>query len=411
MYHFPAAIRSSSMKPLTILFLCTSLIAGCSKTESVHNPPAEPVDPSASNAGIQQPSQDVPITMPKSPNAEDYKEPQITGRLSTNIKDAEGKKLTRCEYRYLSKSGDFLSVFVDFTGAAKLNVIEKKGPDAEPTVHPKSQSAHVDSKYLDTLLHKLDTYGHQSGPLMWLEAPERPNWADDDSTTWIIMTYQDVQFIVSSRQQLPEHRYKGFNAVYTYLTSFVPGFKRKMRQNIGEPAPDIIRSVHGKEVRLVPGTGNTVLDGAEIDYGDKLWWIEEELVGTFESTPQSLEITKQNTEAGIPISASMHIRNDGNFTLTIDKTEYIGSLSPERLYNSWMTAWIKEKTEQSQKELAEKGRFDYGTTIHLSYDGESDDPDVAPQNMYNRLIIRIEGEPYVQGRGYTPSQTIYIDRK
>ena len=41
-------------------------------------------------------------------------EPEITGKLSYDIKDAEGKDLTKVEYRYLSKEGELVSVVATF---------------------------------------------------------------------------------------------------------------------------------------------------------------------------------------------------------------------------------------------------------------------------------------------------------
>ena len=376
------------------------LLAGCNKTEIVQNSPVDNIPASEQTTDANRES---PGT--RGAQAQAVTEPEVTGRLSRNSADAEGKKLTRCEYRYLNKNGEFVSVVADIQGSVNIHVTERKSADGEEKVYRASRTLVPDAKRIDEYLHKLDTYGRQPGPLMWVDAPERANWMDDESTTWLIMNYEDVQFIVSSRQELPEDRYKAFNIIYTYLTSFVSGFDRKMRQNIGAPAPDIIKEVHGKKVKLVPGTGNSVLTGAEINYGDKKWWIEEEFVGRFESTQSSLKQTSEETEEGVEIKAAMKIEKDGNFTLKINDTEYVGSLGVQRLYQVAASANMVVKSEKSAEIMKENGRILGGDHLFIEYEGCDDVPE------YGRLRLFIEGTPYVEGRGYTPSQTIFIDRQ
>lgn len=388
------------MKPWMILVLCAPLM-GCNLKEAGQNTETplntQPVSEKAASAdrNANNASNDI------------NPEPEITGRLSTDMKDAEGKKLTRCEYRYLHKNGDFVSVVADFRGPSHIKVTERKSAEAEINVFEASKSSAPDAKRIVEYLHKLDTYGRIPGPLNWVDAPERPNWSDDESTTWLIINFEDIQFIVSSRQQLPEHRYKAFHSIYTYMTSFVSGFHRKMRQNIGEPAAEITKRVHGKKVKLVPGTGNTVLDGAEIDYGSKLWWVEEEFVGRFESTESSLNISKEQTEEGIAEPTRLIIDKKGNIDIKIGDIEYIGSLSSERLYRVSSTLFLIQKTPENEELLKKEGRLTNGMRCNLDYDDGGD------ENIkeYSRMKLFIPGEPYVEGLGFIPSKTIFVDRK
>lgn len=64
-------------------------------------------------------------------------------------------------------------------------VSEQASPQAQPKVYPKGHAV-IKADRIDEILHKLDTYGHVKGPLNWAAAPERDNWKDDTSTTWII---------------------------------------------------------------------------------------------------------------------------------------------------------------------------------------------------------------------------------
>ncbi len=333
-------------------------------------------------------------------------EPPIVGRLSSNIQDANGKKLTRCEYRYESLDGDFLSVVAEIKGRTVIEVTEQSKGDEEAKIYPQGQYAAPNAKQIDEFLHKLDTYGTKPGPLTWVGAPLRPDWEKDTSTTWLIMNYEDVQFVVSSRQQLPDLRYDGFNTIYTYLTSYIPNFNRKMHQNIGEPHPEITGYVHGKKVKLVPGTGNTANVGAEVNFEGKLWWVEEEFVGEFETTDKAFSIAEEKYGYDYNLGkAWIKIDEKGNFEMKIegDEKEYIGSLDETRLYQVPAKAYMLTKTKEYLERLERDGKITYGAGFSIDYD--------PSDRRYGRLKIEFEGSPYVAGRGAIAPKLYLLDRK
>ncbi len=388
-----------SMRPWKWILLCAPLVVGCDKTTPVQNSPesVETAVKTPEQGGGQASNEVTELT------------PDLSGTFSANPKDADGKDLTRVEYRYLNKSGVMVSVVANVSGVADVTVTEIDPAGSEPKTFKKGRYSSVNVKQLDKFLHQLDTYGQVTGPLMWVGLPERADWSKDDSTTWIIMDYGETRFVVSSRQQLPEHRYKGFNTIYTYLTSFVPGFERKMRQDIGEPAQKIVKTVHDKPVALVPGTGSTALTGAELDYGDKLWWVEEEFVGKFVTTESAMLAAKAvELEGFVAGVGEITIDAQGNFTMKDGEEEYIGSLRRERLYQTMAKGVRVLKTPESLKQLEVEGKIKNGERFDIDYDTSSEVEALAP---YTRLRIEIEGTPYVEGVGAVSPRVILLDRQ
>lgn len=389
-------------------------ICGCS-TRSASNPndqagsnPAQAVNHEEAQAAGEQ--QESPKMETNNKHDNESLEPEITGKLSHDLKDAEGKNMTRVEYRYVSQKGEFLSVVASISDARRIDditVTEKDSPDAEIKSYKKGNSV-PDYQLLREMVYDL-RHQKNAGLITWNNAPERSNWKEDKSTTWIVVHFGDIQYIISSRQDLPEERFGAFNRLYTYLTSFVSGFDRKMPGDIGAPAAPIIKTVHGKEVRLVPGTGNSVQAGAEIDYGAKKWWIEEEFNATFKTTPKSLKLCDGQFRNEAVTSAEITIDDNGNFVLHINQNEFIGSLDRTRKYGVWGKAYYSNFKDRVQEEINEHGYFKGGKSFMIDYrEGEGYDEKGKP---YTVLELRFEGEPYVHGRGAVEPNTIVLERK
>ena len=394
-----------------------SVVYACS-TRSVTNP-NEQVDAHLTQSAILPQTQEEAAPLQQELSKMETKddiyvsdslEPVISGKLSHDLGEAEGKNMTRVEYRYVSSKGELLSVVASINESRRIDditVTEKSSQDAEAKIYKKGNSV-PDYNSLRELLYDMHTYQKNVGLITWNNAPERPNWKDDISTTWVIVHFGDIQYIISSRQDLPKERYEAFNRLYTYLTSFVRGFDRKMTQDIGEPAPPVIKMVHGKEVRLVPGTGNSVQAGADIDYGDKKWWIEEEFNATFRATPDSLKLCEGPFMDEAVTSAEISIDNNGNFVLHINKHEFIGSLDRTRKYGVMADAYYANNDEMSRKKMEKNGYLDSGKSFWIDYhEGEGYD-DYG--ESYKRLVLKFKGEPYVHGRAIEPN-TIVLERK
>lgn len=339
-------------------------------------------------------------------------EPEITGKLSHDLSDAEGKDLTRVEYRYLSNNGEFLSVVASFgaKNPRQINEISITEMDSLKDT-PRVSKLDVDhGRTYDDVLNLLYHIHNEknAGILSWINHPERANWKEDKSTTWIVINFDDIQYIVSSRQDLPEGRYYAFYQLYKYLISLMPGYQREMRQDIGEPAVPVYKEVHGKEVPLIPGTyyGSGQWVNGELDYGDKKWWIEENLNDTFRATPKSLKFSKGHYDTFNDkkvTSADITIDDNGNFVLHVNGQEFIGSLSRERSIH----AHFVYNDDRGQELFNRKGYLDTGDLVRIQYyrsKGYDED-----HNEYVRLQLDFLGRPYVHGKAVPPT-LIYLDR-
>ena len=114
------------------------------------------------------------------------------------------------------------------------------------------------------------------------------------------------------------------------IMSMVPAYTAAATTIESGPRQRTVRQ-HGREVPLVPETGNIVGTGAILDYGDTAWWVAEEFVGTWKMTEADRErIAEWYSDGNPPSDCALEIREDGTFSFTFDGRQYEGTLDDTR---------------------------------------------------------------------------------
>ncbi len=143
---------------------------------------------------------------------------------------------------------------------------------------------------------------------------------------------------------------------------------------------------HGREVQLVPETGNLVGTGAIIDYGDTPWWVAEEFVGTWTMTADvRARIADRYTDGNAPDDGRMVIREDGTFTLVFDGDTYEGSLGETRGWGVFATGSMQRVGGQ------------YGQSVWFDYLQESES-----EEKWSQIEFHADGLPYPLSQEVAP---------
>ena len=145
---------------------------------------------------------------------------------------------------------------------------------------------------------------------------------------------------------------------------------------------------HGREVPLVPETGNIVGTGAIIDYGDTPWWIAEEFVGSWTMTEADRALIAQwYSDGNAPTDGKLDIREDGTFTLVFDGDTYEGALNDERCWGVYASG------------TAQRVGASGGQSAWFDYTKES-----KSDESWTRIEFHGDGLPYPLSEEYTPFQ-------
>ena len=149
--------------------------------------------------------------------------------------------------------------------------------------------------------------------------------------------------------------------------------------------------VHGREVPLVPETGNITGAGAIIDYGDSVWWIEEEFVGTFVQVDALPSFFGGNL-----ITTTLTIREDGTFSFTVAanglEDAYEGVLSATRGWGVYASG-----------EMRPADGSGYARQVWLDYADAGDGEDYSVVEFFSEQL------PYPMSE-QTPPYHCYLTR-
>jgi len=145
----------------------------------------------------------------------------------------------------------------------------------------------------------------------------------------------------------------------------------------------------GREVSLVPGTGYDNDYGAEIDYGDKKWWIEDGYVGEYVMTDADKNCTDVTESA-----ASFVILEDGTFRLTINDILYTGTLPKARCYK--VAPGGRYKASAPGKQDDQSFSFDFNGEYNSDVDSD-EEPFTAEEELNvlrSHIYLECHSEPH-----------------
>lgn len=145
---------------------------------------------------------------------------------------------------------------------------------------------------------------------------------------------------------------------------------------------------HGREVAVVPETGNVVGTGAIIDYGEVPWWVAEEFVGSWTATEDDrAALAEWYADGNAPDDGKLDIREDGTFTLVFAGDTYEGALDDTRGWGVYATGSARRTGGSNNQPVW----FDY------TQESESD-------KTWTRIEIHVDGLPYPLSEEYKPFQ-------
>ncbi len=161
------------------------------------------------------------------------------------------------------------------------------------------------------------------------------------------------------------------------IMSMVPAFTAAITTIESGPRQRTIWQ-HGREVPLVPETGNIVGTGAILDYGDTAWWVAEEFVGAWAMTEEDRAlIAEWYSDGNPPDDGALEIREDGTFTMTFAGRTYEGVLDKKRGYGVYAGG-----------SMAETGGG-HSQAVWFDYTSES-----SADKSWTRLAFHADDLPY-----------------
>lgn len=146
--------------------------------------------------------------------------------------------------------------------------------------------------------------------------------------------------------------------------------------------PDIYESTvswFGHEVSLVPGTGDGSEDGwgAQIDYGEKDWWLKEGFTGSWSMTEEDRE-QEHSTDSEVLLAVS----KDGNVMLRTDDEVWTGQLPEIRYYKNEIWVGLKNANLNERAFAISYQNEDY-SHLHISaYPGPFPEEQFLPTDVY-----------------------------
>ena len=132
----------------------------------------------------------------------------------------------------------------------------------------------------------------------------------------------------------------------------------------------------GNLIPLVPGTGNSTNGyGAELDYGDRIWWLEEGFTGSWHACAS--ETVETTADTGV-----FRVEEDGMTELQVDGTVYSGTLGKVRTYLEPVMAELAAGEEKRTFEIMPLHQDDYTELQIRSYPGPVPEPQFEPIDLY-----------------------------
>ena len=204
----------------------------------------------------------------------------------------------------------------------------------------------------------------------WQTLPLRSDYAGDHYRASLRLQFTNGELKFATNQQLPPVQDYVFYQVYTCLQYYVAGYTANLPYPLGANRPRDTVEVHGREVPILAGSGEPYLTNAILDYGDRKWWVEEGLVGSYTLVPGGCE------SVGKVKTAALQIGADGAITLAVNGQTLQGFVDKGRRYQADYTCSFY-------------GRFAYG------------------DDSYKTLKFRLPALPYPDKR---PEYTFILQR-
>lgn len=272
------------------------------------------------------------------------KSPQQAGAKSVTDKqiaaegiqmDAQGKektilgsqeeRLQACEFAVTGKDGS----------SRKLRLVRKDKEHGEVTLRfqeGQGQAERVLTGVSNTTPFKsIQDMVKDLNLKTWKTLPFRGAYASDKYRASVWLQFDNDELKFSTDQELPPVQDYVFYQLYTCLRYYIDGYAANLPYPLGADRPRDTVEVHGREIPILAGSGDPFITNAILDYGNRKWWVEEELVGNYSLVPGACE------SAGRVETAALQITNDGDIILTVNGWTLKGFLDKERRYQASYT--------------------------------------------------------------------------
>ncbi len=299
------------------------------------------------------------------------------------------KAATCISFNYEHKAGD------EFELNARIEDIDENGGTLElkKRVGPmnyngrsKEGELSIPREKIDELLEILSRYDIKG----YSELPTRGSVSTPIRSLYVIIG-EDVTY-VAWNAKFPETipptedimYYEIFN-FFNDIVSAEPGWEEVRSDNLDDPRDnpaygERIVEQYGNEVSLVPGTAALSSDGtgAEIDYGDKLWWQEEGFIGEWQMTAEDSENTNTSCK-----SAGFTVDENGNIRFTVDGIDWTGTLGNTRYYRSDINVSLTDGTDTRTFTIAPMSYENYDNIQVSAYPGP------VPEEQFAHIFAQL----------------------
>lgn len=244
----------------------------------------------------------------------------------------------RFEYDMFSGDQFKLSALVtDFSDEGARVFLEKRVGPTNATGFHREGELPLTRAQADQLLDILSRYDLEG----YTNLPRRS--AGSAPSRSLMVFFGEERYDVAWNARFPETIPPREDIMYFELFNFFngliygePGWEEVRSEDLEDPRDnpaygERMVTQFGNRVRLVPGTGTGSEDGrgARIDYGDRLWWLEEGFTGTWEIGPEDRAWEELTHDPAV-----LTVDREGHVTLALNGEEWTGALPKARYYRS-----------------------------------------------------------------------------
>lgn len=318
--------------------LCLGLFSACTT-------PLPPVETKATyvswNEGDENTTESLPDaadTVPEEMAEDDG--PKFTVPGITDPIDPE--KVSRIVFDYDSFSGsqfEINAIVTDITSEGALLQITKTVGPMNYTGSGKEGKVLLNKRQTEKLLDILCRYDIKRYSSLQKRgsgsSPSRSIWVFEGEQRYAVSF--DTIFPAPADPFTPPEEDIMYFELFNFFNGVIrnePGWEEVRSDDLPDPRQnpaygERIVEHFGHEVKLVPGTGVDYEDGrsALIDYGDRIWWLEEGFTGSWTMSADDREYDYKTCE-----DAKLSVDDAGRAVLTLDGVEWKGSLGYNRYY-------------------------------------------------------------------------------
>ncbi len=299
------------------------------------------------------------------------------------------ENITRVVFDYDQFSGDKFTINAIVTDisadGARLELLKEVRPMDVPGSFRKEGEFRLDAEQTARLLEILSSYDIKG----YSRLPGRGSSNSPSRSVWVFEG--DERYVVSFDAIFPKTLPPQEDIMYYELFNFFndriseePGWEKVRSENLEDPREnpaygERLVEHFGHMVHLVPGTGTLSEDwkNAQIDYGDKIWWLEEGFTGTWVQSEEDKKLPSITNE-----SAKLTVTEDGKAVLELDDEVLEGELADQRFYKTPVGIHLwKENGERRLLSVSPDRDGDY-TRLYLScYPGPVPETQFTPINV------------------------------